>query len=325
MQQSVPTYRAYSPAFAAVLGSSYDRYLVAETNAHEGPVYVRERQELYFTTVPVDTNVPLTGFKRNAIKKVRLDAGNVVEVVRDPANMANGMTLDLEGRLLVCEQGSKITDARIGRLDLTTGTTETVVDRWFELPFNSPNDVVVKSDGTIWFTDPSYGFHQGFKFENLIGNYVYRHDPSTGQTSVVADSFIRPNGLAFSPDESILYINDSAAILATGASYDVTMPHHIKAYGVRDGRHLVDERLFAVITPGIPDGLKVDTEGRVYSSSFSGVQVFDPSGDILGEILAPGVANFTFGGPRNDILYMCVDTAILAAQLAAVGAADHNR
>lgn len=318
-------YIAYSKAFKEVIGPNFTTYTVAETDAHEGPVYVRNTQELYFTTVPVSTDIPMTGFSQVAIKKVCLAHKNKVKTVREPSNMANGMTLDLKGRLIICEQGTKIKPARISRMNLRSGKVKTVVDQWSDLPFNSPNDVVVKSDGTIWFTDPSYGFHQGFKYENLIGNYVYRYDPKTRQTTVVADQFNRPNGLAFSPDESILYINDSGAIQATGADYDVNLPHHIKAFDVVNGRHLINERLFAVVSPGIPDGLKVDTEGRVYSSCFSGVKVYSPEGDLLGEILAEGVANFTFGGLENNILYLCVDTAILAAQLQAVGAADHNR
>src|SRR5207237_6432856 len=120
-------------------------------------------------------------------------------------------------------------------------------------------------------------------------DYVYRYDPTTDQTSIVADSFNKPNGLAFSPDEAILYINDSAAIQGPG-TYFVNLPHHIRAFDVQGGRHLVNDRLFAVVSPGIPDGLKVDAAGRVYSSSASGLQVYNRSGDLIGEILAPGVA-----------------------------------
>ncbi len=314
----------YAGSFEDVRGPDYAYWVVAETDAHEGPVYVRDTNELYFTSVPAGTNIPITGFKEVAIRKVCFDDDNSVKTVRGRSNMANGMTMDLAGQLVICEQGSKTERARISRMNRATREHETIVDEWFGLTFNSPNDVVVKSDGTVWFTDPSYGFHQGFKDAPLIGNYVYRFCPSTGQTTVVADSFIRPNGLAFSPDETVLYINDSAAILGDGASYDVTMPHHIKAFDVLDGRHLHNERLFAVVSPGIPDGMKTDTQGRVYSSSFSGVKVYSPGGDLLGEILAEGVANFTFGGPENNILYMCVDNAIIAARLAATGAGDHN-
>jgi gluconolactonase len=193
-----------------------------------------------------------------------------------------------------------------------------VVDQWFGLRLNSPNDVVVKGDGTIWFTDPSYGFLQGFKGEPLIGDYVYRYDPQTGHLAVVADSFNKPNGLAFSPDESILYIGDSGAIQEP-TSYYVNLPHHVLAFEVQGGRHLANGRLFAVTTPGFPDGIKVDSAGRVYVSAFSGVQVFNPSGDFIGEIQLPGAVNFTFGGPDHNILFITADSAIWAAVLQATG------
>ena len=196
--------------------------------------------------------------------------------------------------------------------------SETVVDRWFGLPFNSPNDIVEKSDCTIWFTDPAYGSLQGFRPKPLVGDFVYRYDPADDSVTVVVDTFKKPNGLCFSPDESILYVNDSAAIEGPN-TYHPDLPHHIRAFDVADNSHLVNERLFAVITPIIPDGLKVDSQGRVYSSSGTGVQVFDTTGKILGEILAGGVANFSFGGLGNNMLFMMCDTAINIATLAATG------
>jgi gluconolactonase len=316
---------AYSEEFSEVTGPDPSFYKVIDTNAHEGPVYVAGENALYFTTVPVNTDVPLAGSKRVAIRRLALDGGpypldqSALTTVSESANMANGMTLDREGRLLICEQGTKATAARISRMDLGTGEVETVVDEWRGLRFNSPNDVVVKSDGTVWFTDPSYGSLQGFKDAPQVGDFVYRHDPASGMTSVVADSFNKPNGLAFSPDESLLYINDSGAIQGPG-TYFVNLPHHIRVFDVLDGCHLGSGRLFAVVAPGIPDGLKVDAAGRVYSSSASGVQVYTPAGDLIGEIVAPGVANFTFGGPGNNVLYICADTAIWAAEIQATGA-----
>jgi len=238
--------------------------------------------------------------------------------VRQPSNMANGMTLDREGRLIICEQGTKSDLARISRLNPETGDIESLVEQWFGLPFNSPNDVVVKSDGTIWFTDPSYGFLQSFKPQPVVGDYVYRFDPATGSLSVIADSFNKPNGLAFSPDESILYINDSAAIQEPG-SYHVDLPHHILAFDVH-GTHLTNARLFAVVSPGIPDGLKVDSKGRVYSSSADGLKIFNAHGDLIGAIEVYNVANFTFGGQQRNVIYLCNDTAIYAAHLQATGA-----
>lgn len=316
---------SYSEEFDDVIGTDPRFYKVIETNAHEGPVYVNNENALYFTTVPANSNIPLAGFKEVAIKRISLDsdqfplAPDAETTVSAASNMANGMTLDREGRLVICEQGTLSTPARISRMDLETGVVETVVDQWRGLRFTSPNDVVVKSDGTVWFTDPSYGALQGLKASPMVGDYVYCYDPSTDQTSVVADSFNKPNGLAFSPDESILYINDSGAIQGPG-TYFVSLPHHIRAFDVLEGRHLVNDRLFAVVTPGIPDGLKVDSAGRVYSSASSGLLVYNTVGDLIGEIIAPGVANFTFGGPGNNVLYMMADTVIWAAEIKAVGA-----
>lgn len=318
-------FAAYADEFYEVLGDAPRLVKVVETDAHEGPVYVRDEDALYFTTLPKPIDVPSPGFRHMAIKRLALNVDQFplsqahLSMVRERANVANGMTLDREGRLVICEQGSKVEPGRISRLNLKTNEIETVVDQWFGLRLNSPNDVVVKSDGTIWFTDPSYGFLQGFKAEPLIGDYVYRYDPRTGQLVVVADSFNKPNGLAFSPDESVLYIGDSGAIQEPG-SYYVNLPHHILAFDVQHGRHLVNERLFAVITPGFPDGLKVDSVGRVYISAFSGAQVFNPLGDFIGEIRLPGAVNFTFGGPDNNILFITADTAIWAAVLQATGA-----
>lgn len=308
----------YSEEFRAVLGDDPQLAELVATNAHEGPVYVAALDALFFTTVPGTVNVPLQGFKDVSIGRLDV-ASSTLSTLRQASNMANGMTLDREGRLLVCEQGTKTHRARIGRIDLDSNAETTVVDDWFGLTFNSPNDIVVKSDGTVWFTDPSYGYLQGFKDQPLVGDFVYRHDPATGETTVVADSFNKPNGLAFSPDESILYINDSAAIQGPGTYY-VNLPHHIRAFDVADGSHLVNDRLFAVVTPGIPDGLKTDCEGRVYSSCTTGVKVYSPQGRLLGEILVPGTANFCFGGADNNTLFMLNDTGIWAATLAARGA-----
>lgn len=314
----------HTDEFLDVIGSEPKRQVVIETDAHEGPVYIAEEQALYFTTVPRSVSVPLAGFQRVAIKRLDLSdptfplPDSALRTVREPSNMANGMTADLEGRLVVCEQGTLSDPARVSRLNLLDGGVTTVTDQWRGLRYNSPNDVVVKSDRTIWFTDPSYGALQGFKPAPMVGDYVYRHDPETGETTVVADSFNKPNGLAFSPDESILYINDSGAIQGPG-SYDVKLPHHIRAFDVVDGRNLAHDRLFAVVTPGIPDGLKTDVDGRVYSSSASGVQVFSPTGRLLGEILAPGVANFTFGGSTHQTLFILADTVIWAVELDVAG------
>ena len=143
---------------------------------------------------------------------------------------------------------------------------------------------------------------------------MYRYDSGSGRLSVVADCFDKPNGLAFSPGEQALYVTDSGANQEPG-SYHVQRPHRIAAFDVRDGSHLGPSRLFAVTTPGFPDGIKVDRVGRVYASSFSGVQVLSPAGDLIGQINLPGAVNFTFGGPGGEVLFITTDTAIWAAVL----------
>jgi gluconolactonase len=318
---------AHDPAFEAVIGVEPRLVLVLAVDAHEGPVYAADEDALYFTTVPRPgpDGRPVVDISRLALDGERFPLEpERISVIRVDANSANGMTLGADGRLLVCEQGSRLEPARISRVDRVTGEAETVVEDWGGAPLNSPNDVVERNDGTIWFTDPSYGQLQGFRPEPSVGDHVYRHDPATGRTSVVADGFDKPNGLAFSPDERVLYVTDSGANQELG-SFHVERPHHVVAFDVHDGRHLAGERLFAVTTPGFPDGLKVDAEGRVYASSFSGVQVFSRGGDLIGEIAVPGAVNFAWAGPERNVLLITADTGVWAAVLAARGVADHDQ
>jgi gluconolactonase len=314
----------HDAAFRAVLGDAARLARVLSTDAHEGPVYVPEEDALYFTTLPSRGQVPAPGYPTVRVKRIALDGDRFplepdsVSTVRKDANAANGMTLDLEGRLLACEQGTRSQHAAITRAYGRSDAVETLVDQHAGLRLNSPNDIAVKSDGTVWFTDPSYGHLQGFRPEPQLGDHVYRFDPATGGLTVVADTFDKPNGLAFSPDETVLYVGDSGANQEQGSFYP-DRPHHIKAFDVVDGRHLVGERLFCVTTPGFPDGIKVDSEGRVYASAFSGVQVFTPDGDPIGEIELPGAVNFTFGGADRNVLFITADDAVWAAVLAATG------
>ena len=272
--------------------------LVAETDAHEGPVYAADEDALWFTSVRRGTRV--------ALKRLELASGRV-EVVREDTNVANGMVLDREGALVICEQGTFETPARISRLDRVTRELEVVVEHCDGVPFNSPNDVVVASDGAIWFTDPSYGHLQGFRPRPLAPDAVYRHDPATGETTRVAERFDKPNGLAFSPDERLLYVTDNGA------------PHHLLAFEVVGDRLGLFVRV-AVGAPEHPDGLKVDHAGRLYGSAKAGVQVWDRTGREVGEIDIPGAVNFTFGGPERDVLFITTDTAVWAAALNTKGA-----
>jgi gluconolactonase len=307
---------AHAPAFEQVTGEDPRLSRLAEVDAHEGPVYFPDENALYFTSLP---RPGTDGAPLVQVKRMALEDPSEISVLVAEANGANGMTADREGRLIVCEQGSRREAARVSRIGRTTGEREPIVEAWRGLLLNSPNDVVQASDGTIWFTDPSYGHLQGFRPKPEVGDFVYRHDPATGDTTVVADGFDKPNGIAFSPDERTLYVTDSGANQKPG-SYHVDRPHHIKAFDIGPRRHLENERLFAVVSPGFPDGLKVDRAGRVYASSFSGVQIFDLDGELLGEIELPGVVNFCFGGPAADLLLITTDSAVWAAALAAKGA-----
>ena len=255
------------------------------------------------------------------IKRVDLDQpGAGLRRGRAEANAANGMAPALDGGLLVCEQGTRSEHARISRLDRETGERETVVDQLAGLALQLAErrgrrerrvDLVHRPE-----LRPPPGTSSPSRWSGTSCTATTR-PPS--RSTVVADSFDKPNGLAFSPDERILYVTDSGANQEPG-SYHVDRPHHIKAFDVIDGRRLAGERLFAVTTPGFPDGLKVDSEGRVYASSFSGVQVLDPGGQLIGEIRLPGAVNFCFGGPERNLLFITTDSAVWVAELAAKGA-----
>jgi gluconolactonase len=263
---------------------------VVDVDAHEGPVYVAGEDALYFTSVPRPG--PRVDIKR-------LDLGSLeVSVIRADARAANGMTLGHDGRLVVCEQ----IGGAIAAIDRVSGERELLVDG-----FNSPNDVVVKSDGTIWFTDPSYGWLQGFRPRPLLRDSVYRYDPRTGGVICVADSFDKPNGICFSPDERTLYVADNGE------------PHHLKAVDVVDGLRLEGERVIHVSSPDHPDGLKADVAGRLYATFAGGVEVLGADGSPIGAIELPGAVNFCFGGPERNVLFITADTAIYAAHLETKG------
>jgi gluconolactonase len=262
-----------------------------DVDAHEGPVYVAEEDALYFTTLPRPG-------PRVDIKRLALDS-LAVSVVCEDAAAANGMAPGHDGHLVVCEQLA----GALSLVDRATGERTLLVDG-----FNSPNDVVVKSDGTIWFTDPSYGWLQGFRPPPARPDGVHRYDPRTGGVTTLAESLDKPNGLCFSPDESVLYVADSGA------------GHHLKAFDVLDDGGLAGERVLAEFEPMHPDGIKVDSDGRIYASYPGGVRVLHPDGGLAGEIELPGAVNFCFGGPERDVLFITADTAIYAVHLQAKGA-----
>ena len=257
---------------------------LACTAAHEGPVVIGDG--LFFTTLPSAPG-------RTSIRRLSLVDGTLETLVAD-ANAANGMTRDAQGRLIVCEQGTLGTDAAITRIDPATAAREVLADRCDGLPFNSPNDVCVRSDGSIWFTDPSYGHLQGFRPAPAGGDHVYRIDAVTGRTTRVASGFDKPNGLAFSPDERILYVGDTGA----GELYAIELA---------DGRR----RRLARFEGEHPDGLKVTPDGRLLASSPHGIDVLDREGARVGRYEIPGAVNLWIEGER---IYVTADTAIWEAR-----------
>jgi gluconolactonase len=292
--------------------------LVAETDAHEGPVFVADEDALYFTTVRTD---------RVAIKRLDLASGAISVLCAD-ANMANGMTLGPDGRLVVCEQGTLRTPARISAVDRDTGAVEVLA----EGGLSSPNDVTVASDGAIWFTDPTYGWLQGFRPRPEHPDRIYRLDPG-GRLEVVSEAFDKPNGLVFSPDERTLYVGDSGAIHRPD-DYDPGRPRRVVALDLEPRRPTGPSnsvlqgwirpegtrlRVFADGIPGFPDGLKVASDGRVFVSSADGIVVFQPDGSAAGEIPLPGAVNFAFGAGES-VLYVTADTAVWAVRLHTEGA-----
>jgi gluconolactonase len=174
--------------------------------------------------------------------------------------------------------------------------------------FNSPNDVVVKSDGTIWFTDPTYGLPKGEPRE-IDKQLVIRFDPKTGRTSAVADDFDMPNGLCFSPDEMKLYVADSGK------------PHHVRVFDVRDDGTLVNGRIFCDIRPGVPDGIRCDEHGNLWSTAGDGIHVFSPDGKLIMKIPVPeSPANLCFGGADGKTLFITARTSLYSIRTNVTGA-----
>lgn len=286
-----------------VLGSARLEELHTGCRWTEGPVWFSDHDCLYFSDIP------------NQRVLRYLAAGNSVSTYLQPSNFANGHTRDRQGRLISCEHGPR----RVTRTE-ADGSVTVLADRFEGKKLNSPNDVVVKSDGSIWFTDPSYGIlsdYEGYAAaQEQPVRGVYRIDGETGGISLMIGDFLQPNGLAFSPDESVLYVADS------GASHDPTAPRHIRAFAVADdGRSVSDLGPFAIIDKGVPDGLRLDTDGWVWCSAADGVQVFDDSGKLCGRILVPQtVSNVTFGGPRRNRLFITATTSLYALYVNARGA-----
>lgn len=262
----------------------------------EGPVYFADMRCLVWSDIPNDR-----------ILKWDEETG-AVSLLRGHVANPNGSTRDRQGRLVTCMQGER----RVVRTEWD-GSITVLADAYDGRRLNSPNDVVVKSDGSIWFTDPNYGIISDYvgrkDMQEQPACHVYRIDPATGKLAIVADDFAMPNGLAFSPDEKQLYVADS------GYLTDRSAPHHVRLFDVENDR-LINSRVFADISPGIPDGLRVDIAGNLWVSAWDGVQAHHPDGTLLGKIRVPEmVANVAFGGPRNNRLFITATTSVYAVFL----------
>lgn len=282
---------------ACVKGSARLEHLAGGCRWAEGPAYFPAHRYVLWSDIPNDR-----------IMKWDETTG-IASVFRQPAGYTNGHTVDRQGRLVSCEHGNR----RVTRTEFD-GSITVIADRWKGKRFNSPNDVVVKSDGSVWFTDPAYGIdsdYEGHKAESEIGAcHVYRADPVSGSVSVVADNFVRPNGLAFSPDESRLYITD------TGSP-----DRHMRVFDVQDNGTLKDAGVFAKATIGGFDGFRFDDEGRVWTSAGDGVHCISPEGDLIGKVLVPeGVANVVFGSIKRNRLFICGTTSLYSIMLPVNGA-----
>jgi gluconolactonase len=271
----------------------------------EGPVWFRDGNYLLFSDIP-----------NNRMLRWLEEDGHL-SVFRAPSNHTNGNTRDREGRLISCEHDTR----RVTRTELD-GRITVLLDRYEGKRLNAPNDVVVAADGAVWFTDPGYGIdgpYEGHKADVELPRHVYRLDPRNGTATSVADDFVRPNGIGFSPDGAKLYVVDS------GISHGG--PAHIRVFDV-DGARLRNGRIFAEdFSPGMTDGLRCDVDGNVWCSmgwgdpAEDGVRCYAPNGELIGKIHLPeGCANLCFGGRKKDRLFMCASTSVYALHVNAEGA-----
>ena len=264
----------------------------------EGPVWMRETGALLWSDIPND-------------RMLSWHPERGMAVWREAVEFTNGHMREADGSLLHCSHGQRAIVRTRFDAQGQPMADETVVGHYQGRRLNSPNDVVVKRDGSIWFTDPPYGIasnREGHQADSELGDcYVFRFDPTSGALRIVTDFVEEPNGLAFSPDESMLYISDTSAALRTDGGGN----HHIVAFDVVGGQDLARPRIFAVVTPGLSDGFRVDMHGFVYTSSEDSVQVYHPDGTRIGRIAVPEkVGNLVFGGPAGNQLFICASTSL---------------
>lgn len=291
-------YEVLDPRFARLFnGTARVERLFTGCRWAEGPAWFAAGRYVVWSDIP-----------NNRMMRYDETDGSV-SVFREPSGNTNGHTVDRQGRLVSCEHGGR----RVSRTE-HDGRVVTIADRWKGKRLNSPNDVVVKSDGSIWFTDPTYGIdtdYEGDRAESEIGACnVYRVDPDTGDVDAVVTDMVRPNGLAFSPDERLLYVVD------TGRTHGPENPAHMRVFDVSGAGRVSGGRVFADSTVGFFDGFRLDEAGRIWTSAGDGIHCFDPDGTLIGKVRVPEVtANCVFGGAKRNVLYICATTSLYAVRL----------
>ncbi len=300
-----PRVESLDKRFAAKVGNAAIERIATGFRWAEGPVYFRDGGYLLWSDIP-----------NNRMMRWLEEDGHV-SVFRNPSNFSNGNTRDRQGRLVTCEHDTR----RVTRTEPDGGIT-VLMDSFDGKKLNAPNDIIVASDGAIWFTDPGYGIlgnYEGHKDTLELPPRVYRLDPQTGKAKVVADSFDKPNGLALSPDEKKLYIIDSG-ITHGGRS-------NMRVFDV-SGDSLSNDKVFAEgFAPGFTDGVRVDVDGNVWCSmgwadpKEDGVRCYEPGGTLIGKIHLPETcANLCFGGKRRNRLFMTASTSVYAVYVETQGA-----
>ena len=301
----------YPDSAVQIIDQSFARYRLnlaaVERIAHgfrwsEGPAWIGDGRYLLWSDIPNDR-----------IMKWEEETG-AVSIFRRPSNFANGNTRDRQGRLVTCEHGGR----RVTRTEYD-GTISVIADSFEGKPLNSPNDVVVKSDGSIWFTDPPFGllgYYEGYLAKQELPMNVYRVDGESGEMTVVEGDVARPNGLCFSPDESTLYLVESG-----------TTPRNVYAYDVVSGRKLSKKRKFIDVGPGTPDGMRCDVDGNLWmgwgmgGAALDGVNIYNPDGKLIGRINLPErCANLCFGGTYRNRLFMVASRSVYALYVNTQGA-----